>query len=66
MKEGDRVILQQALGPCEPGAEGIVDSIDSEGMVVVNITHDHQCNPCTALLPPVPRSYYVEGSKCTE
>jgi hypothetical protein len=64
MNEGDKVILQQELGPCKPGAEGIVKNIDTQGNVVVEITHDHKCNPFIFLLPPVNPDYYQLGSKC--
>jgi len=54
----------KALDDPKPGAEGIVDNIDDEGKIVVAITHDHECNPFTFLLPPVPPDYYQLGSKC--
>ena len=65
MNKDDAVILQKALGPCEPGAEGVVKNIDSQGNIVVEITHDHQCNPFIFLLPPVAADYYKAGSKCS-
>jgi hypothetical protein len=66
MNEGDRVVLQRALGPCMPAAEGILQNIDTQGNVVVEITHDHHCNPFTVLLPPVKADYYRVDSKCAE
>jgi len=65
MKIGDKVILQKDLGPCKPGAEGVIKNFDNQGNMVVEITHDHQCNPFIFLLPPVPADYYKAGSKCS-
>lgn len=65
MNEGDEVILQNDLGPCKPGAEGIVEHIDDQGNVVVKITHDHECNPFIFILPPVSPDNYRPGSRCS-
>ena len=65
MNIDDAVILQKALGPCKPGAEGIIKHIDDQRNLVVEITHDHQCNPFNFLLPPVPADYYKAGSNCS-
>ena len=65
MEIGVTVILQKPLGPCLPGAQGIIRNIDGEGRVVVEITHDHECNPFTFLLPPATPDHYVVGSNCS-
>ena len=66
MQIGDRVILQEDFGPCRRGAEGIIKHVDEAGSVVVEITHDHECNDFTFLLPPAPESKFRIGSKCTK
>ena len=65
MKENDKVILQEQLGPCKPGCEGVVKHVDENMNITVEITHDHECNELSVLLPPKSVIYYKQGSKCS-
>jgi hypothetical protein len=40
-KVGDIVRLEQPVGPCLPGAEGVVQSIEPDGELIVRTTRDH-------------------------
>lgn len=64
MEEGDRVVLQEALGPCRAGSEGVVAHKDIQGNLAVDITHDPEYNPVTFALSPAPQETYKLGSKC--
>ena len=65
MKKNDNVILQKQLGPCKPGCEGVIKHVGKDMKVTVEITHDHECNELTVLLPPKSATYYKHGSNCS-
>jgi hypothetical protein len=49
-KVGDLVRLLQPVGPCMPGAEGIVLSVASDGELIVRTTRDHTGAPLNVRL----------------
>jgi hypothetical protein len=64
MNIGDKVILQTDFGPCRAGAQGTIAEIDKNGNIIVEITHDHECNDFTFLLPPSLPDRFRIGTKC--
>jgi hypothetical protein len=65
MNVGDSVILKSDWLPCKEGCQGIVKSIDSDGYLTVKITHNHDCEPFTFLIPFASPDIFELGSRCS-
>lgn len=61
-KVGDRVELALPVGPCMPGARGIVFAVTASGEIVVKVTNDHTGMPFNYMLDARPSdSFRVPG-----
>jgi hypothetical protein len=61
---GMRVRLTVQLAGFGPGAEGLVTSVGSDGLVTVRIVRDDHCQPADWLLPALPRDFLQDGWVC--
>jgi hypothetical protein len=61
---GDRVELQEQLGPCPKGCVGTVVYIDHRGFVTVHVTNNALCQTVDWVLEPEPPGRFAITQRC--